>query len=101
MPVRQSKDIMKTLFIILFSIALAGTIQSTYGQGEPVNKHYEKKKKERKKDAEQAEKEILEHHEDIQSRQTKKMMKETKKKSKRLKKGKTSEPFYKKWFIKH
>lgn len=92
---------MKNLQIILI-IAVLNLISVQYfSQGEPVNKHYEKKKKERKKAAEDAEKEIIEHHEDIQSKQTQKMMKETKKKSKRLKKGKASDPFYKKWFIKH
>ncbi len=92
---------MKYLFLII-SFLFIGAISSDFlAQGEPVNEHFEKKKKERKKDAEKAEEEILKKHEKIQSKQTQKMMKETKKKSKRLKKGQHAQPFYKRWFTKH
>lgn len=94
-------SILKHLLLI-FSLLFVGVITTDYSaQEEPVNEHFEKKKKERKKDAENAEAEILKHHEEIQSKQTQKMMKKTKKKSKRLKKGKHAQPFYKRWFTKH
>ncbi len=91
---------MKYWMVLVFFIGMSSFSSVSYAQEEPVNKHYEKKKEKRAKEAKKAEAEILKQHEDIQTKNTKKMMKESKKKSKRLKKGKSNEPFYKKWFIK-
>ncbi len=67
---------------------------------EPKNKIFEKKEKQRAKERKQAEKELTKHHLSIQSKETRKRMKKQQKRSNRLKKKKTADPFWKKWFRK-
>jgi len=94
---------MKQVMYLFSFFCLFLVSNSTLAQengGEPRNKIFEKKSKERAKEQAEAEKELLKHHQKIQSKATRKRMKQNKKRSKRLKKQKTADPFWKKWFRK-
>lgn len=93
---------MKIVVIIFFLIGFLFVTPSTSCAqgGEPENKILKEKEKIRAKERKQAEKELNKHHSNIQSKATRKRMKAQKKRSNRLKKKKTADPFWKKWFRK-
>ena len=90
-----------TILILFFGIFLANnTLKAQENAPEPRNKIFEKKEKQRAKERAQAEKELTAHHAKIQGKETRKRMKRNKKKAERMKKGKSADPFWKKWFKK-
>lgn len=74
--------------------------QPVTGNTKKQMKRLEKMENQKKKENEKAEKELLKEHVKLQDKSTRKMMKRSKKKSSRSKKGKHTEPFWKKWFRK-
>ena len=95
---------MKILVIISFIIGVSFLTPSiSYAQEngpEPKNEIFEQKAKQRAKERKQAEKEIKKQHAGIQTKEVRKRMKKQQKRSNRLKKKKTADPFWKKWFRK-
>lgn len=95
---------MRIVVILSFLIGclfLAPNISNAQESAEgPKNEIFEKKAKQRAKERKQAEKEIKKKHASIQSKEVRKRMKQQQKRSNRLKKKKTADPFWKKWFRK-
>lgn len=90
------------MILILFISGNTGLVQAQEkgaGGQEPVNKHYEKKKRQREKQNEKAKKDEQKRHEQIQDKKTRKRMKKNRKKAERLKKNKR-EPFFQRLFRK-
>lgn len=87
-------------FIIGMFIISPNAIYSQDNGGEPENKIFKQKEKQRAKERKQAEKEIKKKHAAIQTKEVRKRMKKQQKRSNRLKKKKTADPFWKKWFRK-
>lgn len=95
---------MKIFVIISLLVGMLFFVPNTsYSQengGEPENKIFKQKEKQRAKERKQAEKEIKKKHAAIQTKEVRKRMKKQQKRSNRLKKKKTADPFWKKWFRK-
>ncbi len=87
-------------FIISFLFFTPTLFHAQENGPEPKNEIYEQKAKQRAKERKQAEKEIKKKHASIQTKEVRKRMKKQQKRSNRLKKKKTAEPFWKKWFRK-
>lgn len=86
--------------ITAFIFTIPTTIIGQENGGEPKNEIFEQKEKQRAKERKQAEKEIKKKHASIQTKEVRKRMKKQQKRSNRLKKKKTADPFWKKWFRK-